>query len=37
MYLHEEAGDQCAAYIDVIITAGELCATPWQVETVHDA
>lgn len=36
-HLHEEASDKCTADVDVVISAGELGAAPWQVEAVHDA
>jgi len=34
--LHEKAGDQRSADVDVIVSAGELCALSRQVESVHD-
>lgn len=36
LYLHEEAGAERFADIDVVISAGKFCASPWQVEAVHD-
>lgn len=35
-HLHEEAGAECPADVDVVISAGELCAPAGQVEAVHD-
>lgn len=36
LYLHEEAGAQRLADVDVVVPAGELCAPAGQVEAVHD-
>lgn len=35
-HLHEEAGAERSADVDVVISAGELCAPAGQVEAVHD-
>lgn len=34
--LHEESCDQCSANVDVVVSAGELCAAAGQAEAVHD-
>lgn len=34
--LHEEAGDECAADVGVVVSVGELGAAPRQAEAVHD-
>ena len=36
-YLHEESRYKSFAYIQIVVSAGEVCATPLQVESVHDA
>lgn len=36
VYLHEEAGAERPADVDVIISTGELCAPAGQIEAVHD-
>ena len=36
VYLHEEASAECSADVDVVISAGELCAPAWQIKSVHD-
>lgn len=35
-HLHEEAGDQRSADVDVVVSAAELGAPPRQVEALHD-
>lgn len=35
-YLHEEAGAERLADVDVVVSAGEFCAPAGQVEAVHD-
>lgn len=36
-HLHEEAGAERSSNVDVVISAGELCAPAGQVEAVHDS
>lgn len=36
LYLHEEAGAERLADVDVVVSAGEFCAPAGQVEAVHD-
>lgn len=36
VHLHEEASAERPADVNVVISAGELCAPAGQVETVHD-
>lgn len=35
-HLHEEASAESTPDVDVVISAGELCAPPGQVKAVHD-